>query len=57
VKKAERMAISMETRGFGVGKRTNLHVKEFTVMDGIICAGLFVVAVGFSILKLKGILT
>jgi energy-coupling factor transport system permease protein len=57
VKKAERMAISMETRGFGVGKRTNLHVKEFKFMDGVICLGLFFVAVGFGILKLKGVLS
>ena len=46
----------METRGFGVGKRTNLHVKEFTALDGVVCIGLLVVTVGFGVLKLKGVL-
>ncbi|HEX3046553.1 MAG TPA: energy-coupling factor transporter transmembrane component T [Bacillota bacterium] len=56
VKKAERLAISMETRGFGVGKRTNLHVKEFKLTDGIICLGLVFIAIGFFILRFRGIL-
>lgn len=56
VKKAERMAISMETRGFGVGKRTNLHVKEFSSTDGAVCIGLLLLGVGFIVLRLKGIL-
>jgi energy-coupling factor transport system permease protein len=56
VKKAERMAISMETRGFGVGKRTNLHVKEFKSIDGLICCGLLLTLVGCIIVRLKGIL-
>ena len=56
VKKAERMAISMETRGFGVGKRTNLHVKQFRPIDALVCCSLMLLGVGFVVLHLKGIL-
>lgn len=44
VKKAELMAISMETRGFGLGKRTCLHQKSFTRAD--FCVGLILTGVG-----------
>lgn len=54
VKKAERMAISMETRGFGVGKRTNLHVKEFKLVDGAVCLGLLLIGVVCVVLSLNG---
>ena len=56
VKKAERMAISMETRGFGVGKRTNLHVKRFRAVDAVACCCMLLLGVGFVVLHLKGIL-
>jgi energy-coupling factor transport system permease protein len=56
VKKAERMAISMETRGFGVGKRTNLHVKQFRAIDGVVCSSMFLMGVAAVVLHLKGIL-
>ena len=46
----------METRGFGVGKRTNLHVKEFSSTDGAVCIGLLLLGAGFIVLRLKGIL-
>ncbi len=48
VKKAERLAISMETRGFGVGKRTYLHRNKFTTVDLLINIAL-VVFVGISL--------
>jgi energy-coupling factor transport system permease protein len=55
VKKAERLAISMETRGFGVGKRTYLHRQQFTAAD--IGAGLALLLVGVVafIFSFKGI--
>lgn len=56
VKKAERMAISMETRGFGVGPRTNLHTNEFAAVDWVVCLGLVLVGVGFVVLRIKEIL-
>jgi energy-coupling factor transport system permease protein len=57
VKKAERLAISMETRGFGVGKRTYLHHHQFTAMDiGVNLALVLIGIIGF-IISFKGILT
>jgi energy-coupling factor transport system permease protein len=56
VKKAERMAISMETRGFGVGKRTNLHMIAFRTSDVLVCSGLLLVGLAAVVLHFKGIL-
>jgi len=56
VKKAERMAISMETRGFGVGKRTNLHSKQFRSVDALVCCALLLAGVGAAVLHFMGIL-
>jgi len=56
VKRAERMAISMETRGFGVGPRTNLHVKEFRTVDAAVCVCLLVAGIAFVALHVKGVL-
>ena len=55
VKKAERLAVSMETRGFGVGKRTYLHRQGFTAADiGVGLTLLFIGVVAF-IFRFKGI--
>ena len=56
VKKAERMAISMETRGFGVGKRTNLHVKQFRAVDAAVCSGMAAIGIAMVVLHFRGIL-
>ncbi|MGD8400016.1 MAG: energy-coupling factor transporter transmembrane component T [Bacillota bacterium] len=57
IKKAERLAISMETRGFGVGKRTYFHRRQFTAAD--IGANLTLALIGITalIMAFKGILT
>jgi energy-coupling factor transport system permease protein len=55
VKKAERLAISMETRGFGVGKRTYLHRLRFTATDIGVNLGLLVAGVIAFIYSFKGI--
>lgn len=41
VKKAEQLAISMETRGFGLGNRTYLRQIKFKIIDWGVCFGLF----------------
>jgi energy-coupling factor transport system permease protein len=56
VKKAERMAISMETRGFGVGNRTYLHHHQFTKSDWLVNLILILVMIAGFILNAKGIL-
>ncbi len=56
VKKAEQMAISMETRGFGVGKRTYLHRQKFVLKDWIICGILCLLVVVGILFNVKGIL-
>ena len=56
VKKAERLAISMETRGFGSGKRTYLHQYQFGNADRLVWAGLIIIVGLGLILNLKGIL-
>lgn len=55
VKKAERMAISMESRGFGCGKRTYFHRIGFSRMDWVVCGVLLVVSVTGFVLNMKGI--
>lgn len=55
VKKAERMAISMETRGFGVGKRTYLHRYNFDRTDWLVSIGLILAALGAIVMNLTGI--
>lgn len=56
IKKAEQLAISMETRGFGNGQRTYLHEINFQRVDWLVCTGLvFLVALGIM-MNLKGIL-
>lgn len=57
VKKAERLAISMETRGFGCGKRTYLHRIVFCQADWIVCGALLVISVIGLVLNAKGILS
>lgn len=56
VKKAERLAISMETRGFGIGERTYLHQSNFRKIDLLVCIGLVVLLIAGFVLNLKGIL-
>lgn len=56
VKKAERLAISMETRGFGIGKRTYFHQNLFRGVDWATCAFLCIVLISGLILYFKGIL-
>lgn len=56
IKKAERLAISMETRGFGLGGRTYLHRRGFSRADWLAGTTLvLIIAVGI-LLRLKGIL-
>lgn len=57
VKKAERLAISMETRGFGCGKRTYLHQINFRTVDWVICGTLLIVFIAGLIVKAKGIIS
>lgn len=57
VKKAERLAISMETRGFGCGKRTYLHQINFRTVDWVICGIMLAVSIAGLILKAKGIIS
>lgn len=56
VKKAERLAISMETRGFGVGKRTYFRHNAFQSYDWIVCIGLLLLLISGLVLNIKGIL-
>jgi energy-coupling factor transport system permease protein len=56
VKKAEQMAISMETRGFGTGKRTYLHRNEFVLKDWMICGTLLGIVITGIFLNIKGII-
>ncbi|HBE79916.1 MAG TPA: energy-coupling factor transporter transmembrane protein EcfT [Firmicutes bacterium] len=56
VKKAERLAISMETRGFGIGARTYLYRNDFRPIDIMVNIALtFILATGLF-LNLKGII-
>lgn len=57
VKKAERLAISMETRGFGSGKRTYLHRIGFSTADWAVCGVLVIVSITGMVLSLTGILS
>ena len=54
VKKAERMAISMETRGFGIGKRTYLHRYDFNRVDWLVSFGLVLTVIGAVMINLTG---
>jgi energy-coupling factor transport system permease protein len=56
VKKAERLAISMETRGFGVGKRTYLHHHHFTAIDIGVNLALVLIGITAFILSFAGII-
>ncbi|HOP74130.1 MAG TPA: energy-coupling factor transporter transmembrane component T [Bacillota bacterium] len=56
VKKAEQMAISMETRGFGIGKRTYLHRHDFSRTDWLVSIGLVLLAFSVVIMNQMGIL-
>lgn len=56
VKKAERLAISMETRGFGVGKRTYFNRNKFTIADLVINICLLIIGAAGFILSWRGIL-
>lgn len=57
VKKAERLAISMETRGFGCGKRTYLRQIGFCSADWAVCGVLVIVVITGLVLSVKGILS
>jgi energy-coupling factor transport system permease protein len=57
VKKAERLAISMETRGFGVGKRTYFHRQQNTAVDIGVDLALALIGIAALIMAFKGILT
>jgi energy-coupling factor transport system permease protein len=57
IKKAEQLAISMETRGFGSGKRTYLYQNHFKTRDWCICTGLMLMVIAGLIINLKGIIT
>src|SRR5690554_1249594 len=53
LKKAERLAVAMETRGYGLGNRTYLRKLSFGADDCFVCAGfccLILVGVGFKIM-------
>jgi energy-coupling factor transport system permease protein len=52
VKKAEQLAISIETRGFGSGSRTYLHRQQFQSKDWAVCAGLVLLAMIGLVLNL-----
>ncbi len=54
VKKAEQLAISMETRGFGLGNRTYLRQSRFTYADWLVCSGLALLVIAGLIVNLKG---
>jgi ABC-type cobalt transport system, permease component CbiQ and related transporters len=57
VKKAERLAISMETRGFGIGARTYLYRNDFKPVDiALNVAMAFILILGLF-LNLRGILS
>ncbi len=56
VKKAEKLAISMETRGFGCGKRTYLRQLRFYPIDWLVCASLILITIAGLVLNVKGIL-
>jgi energy-coupling factor transport system permease protein len=56
LKKAQRLAVAMETRGFGGGKRTYLHQIDFKKVDWVICGTMSALAVAGLILKVKGII-
>ncbi|TCL62017.1 energy-coupling factor transport system permease protein [Hydrogenispora ethanolica] len=54
IKKAEALAVSMETRGFGIGKRTYLHQTAFNRRDWLVCAGLLAAGAAGVVICLKG---
>ncbi|HEX3046558.1 MAG TPA: energy-coupling factor transporter transmembrane component T [Bacillota bacterium] len=54
LKKAERLAIAMETRGYGSGPRTYLQKPTFGVSDYATCAGCCVIMILMISLKLFG---
>lgn len=56
IKKAERLAISMETRGFGLVGRTYLHRQRFSAGDLVVGSVLTILAIAGVFLRLKGIL-
>ncbi len=55
VKKAEQLAISMETRGFGLGSRTYLHQIQFRAIDWGISLGMLGMVALSVYLNLQGI--
>jgi energy-coupling factor transport system permease protein len=57
VKKAERLAISMETRGFGIGVRTYLYSNDFKPVDIWVSAGMVLILAMGLFLNIKGILS
>lgn len=56
VKKAEQLAISMETRGFGNGGRTYLYQVRFRPIDTIVCVILALLLFTGFFLSVKGII-
>lgn len=57
LKKAERLAIAMETRGFGCGKRTYLHQINFRTADWVISGTMSLISIAGLVLKVKGIIS
>lgn len=56
VRKAQRLAVSMETRGFGAGIRSHLHEIRFGLADGIAVTVVLFSAAIAVLLKVKGFL-
>lgn len=57
VRKAQRLAISMETRGFGSGQRSHLHEIRFGLGDLAACFAMVLLGTIAILARVKGILT
>lgn len=57
VRKAQRLAVSMETRGFGSGQRSHLHEIRFGLGDSVAFALMVVFGTIAILVRIKGILT
>lgn len=57
VRKAQRLAVSMETRGFGSGQRSHLHEIAFGLRDLVVLGLVLVLGAAAIYARIKGILT
>lgn len=54
LKKAERLALAMETRGYGIGKRTYLREPQFAIKDGLVTVACILLVGAGIFARIKG---